>query len=208
MYLFNTYIPIDKLKHFLVSLLVFLVIFYVRKFVIKNKWNLRVLAFTIRDVIVLWLFKEFIDIFGFWNPEIKDLVADTYWILLPIYIYYIVKESKKLEKSKLFKYEFYLINMLKIRIINMMKKSSLLLKIKYRQLFFRRKIILALEHRVVKYYFRKSCIDLLKIIKSLILFSFVWFINLIILLFKIPFLALYDMFRIISKSVDFWVRKV
>jgi len=193
----------DKIKHLLISLLIFLVIFYVRKYIIKNKWNFEIISSTIRDVLVLWLLKEFADIFGLWNPELKDLLADFYWIFVPIYIYYIYKESKKIENSKFLKYESFLINKLILKFKQIRKKVYILIYIKYRQLLYKKKIFLTLENKVASYFLKKSLKELLIIIKHLLMFTIIWVINIFVIAFKIPFLALVDTFEIISKSISF-----
>lgn len=100
------FLQIDKLKHFWVSLLLFLSIFFIRLKLKLNKDIFYSIAYTIRDVLLIWFFKEFIDLFGFGNPEFLDFVADFVGIFIPIYIYFLIKALNKSRKEIIFQTEW------------------------------------------------------------------------------------------------------
>jgi len=107
------YFPADKILHFFVSFILLFLFFWIRKYFLKEEWFLRIFAFSFRDVIIIWIFKEFIDSLWFWNAEFMDFFADLSWIIFPIYIYFLIKLSSKLnnseklnlEKNFIFKYK-------------------------------------------------------------------------------------------------------
>jgi hypothetical protein len=102
----------------------------------------------------------------------------------------------------------YLIEILKQRILSVLKKSYILLKIKYEQIFYKRRIIQALQNRIVKHYLLKSVKELFKISKIFMEYTMIWLINMIILTFKIPYLALIDTYKLIFKSFNFGYSKL
>lgn len=184
----------DKFRHFLISLLLFLIIFYIRKYKIKNRWFLKTAFYTIRDVFVIWLLKEFVDLFGFWNPEIKDLLADSIWIIFPIYIYYLFKEKNKINNSFL-KYERLSINKLEKNIFSTLKKLSLIIRKIYKISFFEKIVYLSIKELFYTFMF-------------FTLYTFVLALNIFIFCFEIPFLALIDTSKILFKSISFWFNKL
>jgi len=107
------YFPTDKILHFTVSFILLLIFFWIRKIFLKEEWFVRILAFSLRDVIIIWIFKEIIDLFGFWNAEFWDLLADFSWLIIPIYLFFIIKLSTKLKTSTKIKYEKKLIEIFK-----------------------------------------------------------------------------------------------
>lgn len=209
MELFSFFLEVDKQKHIVVSLLLFILIFFIRKVLLKNKGFFRVLLHTIRDVLIIWILKEFFDLLGFWEPDLWDILANSFGIIIAIYIYYLIKESKKLENTNFFKYEKVLINDLKKKLIITWKKLYIITNIKYRQLFFKKELLLRLENKQEIYNLSQSFRDLYKIFKYFISLSCIWSINLIILLVKIPFIALFDTVEIFSRivSYSYWLIK-
>lgn len=99
------YFPADKILHFFVSFVLLFVFFWIRKYFLKEEWFLRIFAFSFRDVIVVWILKEIFDSLWFWNPEFMDLVADFSWIIIPIYLFFIVKLSSQLKNSEKLQFE-------------------------------------------------------------------------------------------------------
>jgi len=93
-------IPHDKLLHFGVSFVLMIIIFLIRKYYLKNSWFIRIFAYSFRDVLIIWLFKEIIDGFGYWNPEFLDFVADASWVIIPVYIFFLIKLSSQLKTSR------------------------------------------------------------------------------------------------------------
>lgn len=208
MELYSFIFEYDKFRHFTLSLILFVIIFCIRKYKLKNKWLLKVISYTIRDVFIIWIIKEIIDLMWFWEPNISDIVANSVWIIAPIYVYYIIRESEQIEKSKFFIYEIEVFKELKQKIKTTYKRTNSLIKIKHKQLFYKKRIFNAIENRILTHYFKKSLIELVKIIKTTIILSLIWLINMIFLLFKIPYLALIDTYSLVMKSLNYWYKKV
>jgi len=99
------YFPADKILHFSMSFVLLIVFFVIRKIFLKEKWFLRILAFSLRDVIIIWIIKEIIDLFWFWNAEFFDLLANLSGLIIPIYLFFIIKLSSQLNKSRKLIYE-------------------------------------------------------------------------------------------------------
>jgi len=117
------YFPADKILHFFVSFLLIFLFFWIRKFLLKEEWFIRILAYSLRDVLIIWLAKEIIDFMWFWNSEFLDFVADFSWAIIPIYLFFVIKFSSQLKKSKKLIYEKNLIYKFK-------KSENILYKIK------------------------------------------------------------------------------
>ena len=203
MNIFEFFSSSDKQIHIIVSFCLFLWIFFLRKLFLKNKGFFRVIAFTIRDVFIIWILKELHDLLGYGDPELWDILANSLGIIIPIYLYYLIKESKKIENSNFFKYEKVLIKTLKQKLIFTWEKLIILITIKYEQLFYKQKIFLTLRNKKETYCLSKSFIDLKKILKYFIIFSVVWLLNLIILLIKVPFIALFDTIELFFKLIKY-----
>jgi len=116
-------IPHDKLLHFWVSFVLMVVIFLIRKYYLKNSWFIRIFAYSFRDVLIIWLFKEIIDAFWYWNPEFLDFVADASWVIIPVYIFSLIKLSSQLKTSRKLIFE-------KKLIFDFKKEKKTLIKIK------------------------------------------------------------------------------
>ncbi len=116
-------IPQDKLLHFGVSFVLMIIIFLIRKYYLKNSWCIRIFAYSFRDVLIIWLFKEVIDAFGYWNPEFLDFVADASWVIIPLYIFFLIKLSSQLKKSRKLLFE-------KKLIFDFKQEKKILIKIK------------------------------------------------------------------------------
>ena len=98
-------IPQDKILHFLLSFFLVIIIFWIRKYYLKQAWFLRIFAYRVRDVILIWLFKEFIDLLWFGNAEVADFIANISGIIVPIYLFFTITLYKKLRLSRKIKYE-------------------------------------------------------------------------------------------------------
>ena len=207
MEIFDFFLAIDKQKHIIVSFCLFLWIFSLRKLFLKNKGFFRVVAFTIRDVFIIGILKESYDLLGYWNPELWDILANSLGIIIPIYLYYLIKESKEIENNNFFKYEKVLIKTLKQKLIFIWKKLMILTLIKYEQLFYKQKILLTLRNKKETDCLSKSFIDLRKILKYFIIFSVVWLLNLIILLIRVPFIAFFDTIELFFKLIKYTFSK-
>jgi hypothetical protein len=120
------YFPTDKILHFSISFILIFTFFWVRKFLLKQKWHLRILAFSLRDVLIIWLTKEIIDFLWFWNAEFLDFVADFWWAIIPIYLFFIIKLSSQLKKSRKLQFEKNLITKFK-NSENIWKKIKILI---------------------------------------------------------------------------------
>lgn len=95
----------DKQKHMLLSAIILIFDFCIRYYFIQKKNNtIYAIAFALRDVILIWLFKELIDMMWFWEASVMDFVGDSLWFLFPIYLYFSYKESKKLWNKDVFNY--------------------------------------------------------------------------------------------------------
>ncbi len=193
MSLINFFLLEDKQKHLIISVLLLFVFLLIRKVLLKRKWFLAQLSFSIRDVIALWILKEIVDLFWFWNPELLDLFADIFWILVIFYIYFLYKEWGKLENNnKFFRYEIKLLKELKNKFITLVQRLYLYLLINYKILFYKRKVLSYIPAKTRKFLFKRSFFDFVHILKISIILSIIWLINLIILIIKIPFTAFYD----------------
>jgi len=193
MYFFDFFLSTDKQKHLIISMLLLIVFFLIRKVLLHKKWFLIQLSFSLRDVFALWILKEIIDLFWLWNPELLDLFADFFWILVLFYIYFLYREWKKLEENNnFFRYEMKLINELKDKFFTLIKRLYLYLSINYKILVYKRKILYYLPSKTRKFLFKRSFFEFIHILKYTFVLSIVWLINLIILVIKIPLLAFYD----------------
>jgi hypothetical protein len=189
----NFFLATDKQKHLIISILLLFVFFLIRKILLKRKWFLIQLSFSLRDVFAIWIIKEIIDLFWFWNPEILDLFADFFWILVLFYIYFLYKEWKNLEENNnFFRYEIILILKLKEKFVILIKRLYLFLNINYKILIYKNRILYYLPSKTRKFLFKRSFFEFIHIIVYTLILSVIWFINLIILVIKIPFLAIYD----------------
>ena len=99
------YFPADKILHFSVSFFLIFLFFWIRKFLLKQEWFLRIIAFSFRDVLIVWITKEILDYFWLWNAEFMDFLADFGWAIIPIYLFFLIKLSSKLKNSKKLKFE-------------------------------------------------------------------------------------------------------
>ncbi len=201
---FDFFLATDKQKHLIISILLLIVFFLVRKVLLKKKWFLIQLSFSLRDVLVLSILKEIADIFGLWHPELLDLFADFFWILVLFYIYFLYREWKKLEENnKFFRYEIRLIKKLKEKFIILIKRLYLFLRINYKILVYKKRILYYLPSKTRKFLFKRSFFEFVHILKYTFLLSIIWIINLIILVIKIPFLAFYDAINGITWLIKF-----
>ena len=107
------YFAKDKILHFSISFILIFIFFWIRKYFLKQEWFLRIMAFSLRDVLIIWLAKEIIDFMWFWNAEFLDFVADFSWAIIPIYLFFIIKLSSQLKKSKKLEFEEKLITKFK-----------------------------------------------------------------------------------------------
>jgi len=107
------YFAKDKILHFSISFVLIFIFFWIRKYILKQNWFLRIIAFSLRDVLIIWLAKEIIDSLWFWNAEFLDFFADFSWAIIPIYLFSIIKLSSKLKQSRKLKFENKLISRFK-----------------------------------------------------------------------------------------------
>ena len=120
------FFPKDKILHFSISFILIFIFFWIRKFLLKQEWFLRILAFSLRDVLIIWLAKEIIDFMWFWNAEFLDFVADFGGAIIPIYLFFIIKLSSQLKNSRKLKFEEKLIIKFK-NTTNILEKTKLFL---------------------------------------------------------------------------------
>lgn len=189
---FNFFLQTDKQKHFLVSLILFLSFFLVRKYILKRKWNLKELSFSLRDVLIVWILKEILDMFWFGNPEFLDFFANSFWIIFVMYVYYFYKEYKKTTDSKLIKKEIFLLENLIDKLILFFKNLYFYICLQFRIIYYKRRIIYMIPKLRRSYLLKKSYNNLIESWNYFLHFSLIWFYNLIIQTIKIPFLAFYD----------------
>lgn len=97
---------IDKFEHFWVSLVLFFSIFIIRKNLKLSKNNLEVVAYTIRDVLFIWLLKELFDLTWLWDPEFWDFLADFIGVFIPIYTYFLMKSLNNLNTDEFLLHEW------------------------------------------------------------------------------------------------------
>ena len=118
------YFPADKILHFSISFILIFLFFWIRKFLLKQEWFFRIIAFSFRDVLIVWIVKEILDYFWLWNAEFMDFLADFGWAIIPIYLFFIIKLSSKLKNSRKLKFEEDLILKFKIS-NNILEKTKL-----------------------------------------------------------------------------------
>lgn len=188
----NFFLQTDKLKHFTLSILLFIGIFLIRKYILKRKWNLKELSFSLRDVLVIWILKEILDMFWFGNPEYLDFFADSFAMILVFYFYYFYKEYKKTTDSKLIKKEIVILENLIDRLILFFKNLYFYICIQFRIIYYKRRIIYMIPKIKRSYLLKKSYNNLIEIWNYFLHFSLIWLYNLLIQIIKIPFLAFYD----------------
>ncbi|MFA5917607.1 MAG: hypothetical protein WC850_05240 [Candidatus Gracilibacteria bacterium] len=193
MTLLNFFLATDKQKHLIISILLLFMFFLIRKVLLKRKGYLIQLSFSLRDVFAIGILKEIVDLFGFGHPELLDLFADFFGILVIFYIYFLYREGKNLEENnKFFRYEIGLIQKLKEKFMILIKRLSLFLSINYKILIYKKRILYYLPSKTRKFLFKRSFFEFMHIIVYTFILSIIWFINLLILVLKIPFLAIYD----------------
>jgi len=118
------YFPADKILHFSISFILIFLFFWIRKFLLKQEWFFRIIAFSFRDVLIVWIVKEILDYLWLWNAEFMDFLADFGWAIIPIYLFFIIKLSSKLKNSRKLKFEEDLILKFKIS-NNILEKTKL-----------------------------------------------------------------------------------
>jgi hypothetical protein len=74
----------------------------------------------------------------------------------------------------------------------LIKRLSLFLSINYKILIYKKRILYYLPSKTRKFLFKRSFFEFMHIIVYTFILSIIWFINLLILVLKIPFLAIYD----------------
>lgn len=200
------YIPIDKQKHIFVSLCLFFWFYLFRKYYLKEKWLFRQLAFATRDVLIVWFLKEFIDLLWFWNPDFFDFFADSMWIILPFYFYFLYKESENIKINKFFRYEVKVLLKLENKMVILFNRLKLYLDIKIKTIIYKRKILYYIPNRTRKFLFKKSFYDFIHILEISLEFSIIWLINLVVMVIKIPVFAFKDAISIFIKLVNFSVK--
>lgn len=205
---FYFFLQTDKQKHFIISLLLFVMFILIRRYLLKRKWLLKELSFSLRDVLVIWIMKEIIDLFWFWHPELLDLFADSFWLILVFYFYYLFKEWKNAEENdRIFNLEAKLIDKLKDKSIILYKRFILYAKINYKVLFYKRKIMYYIPNKTRKFLLKRSLFEFSELLEYFFFFSIVWLINLFVLIVKIPVIAFYDAIKsiiwMIKYSFDF-----
>lgn len=201
---FDFFLAIDRQKHLVVSILLLFLFLFIRIILLKKKWLLIQLSFSLRDVLAIWILKEVADIFWLWHPEFLDFFADFFWILVVFYIYFLYKEWKNLEENnKFFRYEIRLVTKLKEIFIKLIKRLCLFISINYKILVYNKRILYYLPSKTRKFLFKRSLFEFVHILKYTFVLSIVWFINLIILVIKIPFLAFYDTIKGIVWMIKF-----
>lgn len=203
-------IPIDKQKHFFVSLFLFIIFLLIRRYYLKEKWLFRQAAFSLRDTLIVWIFKEIIDLFWFWNPDLTDFFSDSLWVIFPIYIYFLYKESKNIKIHKFFRLESQIIKKLEDKTFILYKRFLLFVDVQLKIYMFKRKILYFIPSRTREFLFKKALNDFLNILWFSIQFSLIWLLNLILITIKIPFWALNDTIETFIKLLQFsfWVKKV
>lgn len=189
---FYFFLQTDKSKHFLLSLALFISFFLIRKYILKRKWTLKELSFSLRDVLIVWILKEILDMFWFGNPELLDLFANSFWLILVMYVYYFYKEYKKTTDSKLIKKEIALLEILIDKLILFFKNLYFYICLQFRIIYYKRRIIYMIPKLRRSYLLKKSYNNLIESSNYFIHFSLIWLYNLIIQTIKIPFLAFYD----------------
>lgn len=91
----------DKQKHIVVSCFLLVSNFSIRYFLIQKRKNvIYALSFALRDTILIWLFKEFLDLLGFGDSSIDDFIANCIGFMFPLYLYFTYKHWVKLKKEK------------------------------------------------------------------------------------------------------------
>lgn len=90
----------DKQKHILVSLILFFLFFVIRYYILYNKKHkLLSIIYAIRDTLFIGILKEVFDYFGFWTPDVQDLLADFIWLSFALYLYLAYKDIKSISKD-------------------------------------------------------------------------------------------------------------
>lgn len=188
----NFFLTQDKQKHLIISVLLLVVFLLVRTTLLKRKWFLVQLSFSLRDVLAIWIIKEFVDLFWFWNPELLDLFANIFWIIILFYVYYIYREWKKLENNKFVKLELNLLDKINHKFLVLINRLYLFLKIQYKITFYKRKLLYYIPSRSRKFLMKRLFIDFILILKYFFTFWVIWILTLIFLVIKIPFIAFFD----------------
>lgn len=94
----------DKVKHFSLSAIILVFDFWIRYLLISKGRKTRSVVYAIRDTFMIGIFKEIADVFGFWTPDMMDILGDVLWFLLPIYLYFLYQEAFHFKRKNLFRY--------------------------------------------------------------------------------------------------------
>lgn len=211
----------DKQKHMLLSAIILIFDFCIRYYFIQKKTNsLYAIAFALRDIILIWLFKEFIDMLWYWEPSVMDFVWDTLGFLFPIYLYFSYKESKKLWNKDIFNYTDDLFRQLFISIKLVWKETwesfrywfwyfTKLVRDKINEDSFTDIEMFKVKNKS-KIEFQEwiwSVKNILKVIKYFFIFIVYWTLEFIIELIKMPFFVLFKTLYIFFSSMSLLLSK-
>lgn len=204
----------DKQKHIFASAFILVFDFFVRFFFIQDrKKAVYAIAFALRDTILIWFLKEFIDLLGFWTPDFMDLLGNSIWFLFPIYLYFSYKEVKKLWKKDFFEYidEYFAHLLYSLKILKKEWKEGLKYSFSYWWKLFKNKIweeefsslqLFKAKNRSSKeleewfFYFKKTW----KVFRYFVVFIFYSILDFVFDIIKMPFFVLYKTFCLVWKS--------
>lgn len=220
-WIIDFFLQTDKQKHILLSAIILIFDFLVRYYFIQKKSNsIYAIAFALRDTILIWLFKELIDMMWFWEASVLDFVWDSIWFLFPIYLYFSYRESKKLWNKDIFNYTDDIFRHFFISLKLFKKETGE--SIKYWFWYFTKLIrdkinednFTDIEMFKAKNKSKKelqewilSIKNITKIIKYFFIFIIYWTIDFLIELIKMPFFVLFKTFYLFFNSMAFVLNK-
>lgn len=211
----------DKQKHMAVSAIILIFDFCIRYYFIQKKSNsLYAIAFALRDTILIWLLKEFIDMMWFGEASVMDFVWDSLWFLFPIYLYFSYKESKKLWNKDIFNYTDDIFRQIFIGIKLVWKETwesfkywfwyfTKLIKDKINEDSFSDMEMFKLKNKskIELQEWIWSIKNIIKVIKYFFIFIIYWTLEFVIELVKMPFFVLFKTFYIFFNSMAFVLNK-
>lgn len=205
----------DKQKHIFFSALILLFDFIIRYFFIQKRKNI-IYAFTfaLRDTIIIWFLKEFVDFLWFWTPDFMDLLWNSLGIIFPVYLYFSYKEIQILWKKDFFIYlDDYLRQLLIfLKILKKETKEWFSFWFAYFSKYIHKKIETDAFSDKELFLWKKNrdkeiaesisiFKKVFKLLKYFFIYIFFWILDFFMELIKMPFFILQKTFGLIWKSL-------
>lgn len=205
------FLLIDKQKHIIVSLLLVIMIFLIRWLLKLHKNNYYTISYAIRDTILIGIAKEIIDLFWFGNPQITDLLADSIGIFLPLYAYFLIKNLNSVKWHDFYRYEWDLARYTFHNLYRVYFDIKNILKTKIKKALFWGVSVSIKKLKEENYILKDDFYDFWKTLKYFFILEFVWAIDFIKFIFKLPIISFFWTFWLLLSPIqvllDNWQNK-